>query len=217
MDDLINAHVCVLCRRIVPEVYFGNDRTRELSLRVIVPFSSSLSAINNHLLCDPTAESGCSRCAPRDVVICCDLCDPEFFKQYRVPVAKQTRLPAKSRIKPFEMMVMGNDLKTALFDWQRQHAVAKFGNLVVRRLGAKLLISDEIVEHLVTCAHSGTQLSNIDHLITETKWRRDWAKEFGESLLKIIHSHFPQLATAPSTSDVAQSDIIHLGNQNNGK
>ena len=29
MDDFINAHVCITCRRIVPEVYFGNDRTRE--------------------------------------------------------------------------------------------------------------------------------------------------------------------------------------------
>jgi len=26
MGDFINAHVCVRCRRIVPEVYFGNDR-----------------------------------------------------------------------------------------------------------------------------------------------------------------------------------------------
>jgi superfamily II DNA/RNA helicase len=28
MDDFINTHACVNCRRIVPEVYFGNDQTR---------------------------------------------------------------------------------------------------------------------------------------------------------------------------------------------
>ena len=95
----------------------------------------------------------------------------------------------------------------------------KFGNLVVRRLGAKLLISDEIIEHLVTCAHSEIRLSTIEHLITETKWRKDWAKEFGELLLKVIHSHFPQLTIAPPTSDsgTAQLDIIQSADQNNGK
>ena len=40
MDDLINAHAFVGCRRIVPEVYFGNDRTREFQLNIDRPTSS---------------------------------------------------------------------------------------------------------------------------------------------------------------------------------
>ena len=36
MDDFINAHVNIRCRRIVPEVYFGNDQTCELSLLPLV-------------------------------------------------------------------------------------------------------------------------------------------------------------------------------------
>jgi hypothetical protein len=109
------------------------------------------------------------------------------------------------------MTATSNNLKMAIFDWRRQHATEKFGNLVVRRLGVKLLISDEIIERLIACVHSQTRLSNIEHLITETKWRRDWAEELGESLLKIIHSHFPQLAIAPSTSDVAPPVVGHNG------
>jgi hypothetical protein len=109
------------------------------------------------------------------------------------------------------MTATSNNLKTAIFDWWRRHAIEKFGNLVVRRLGAKLLISDEIVERLIACAHSQTRLSTIEHLITETKWRRDWAEELGESLLKIVHSHFPQLAIATSTSE---ADAIQLPDQN---
>ena len=118
------------------------------------------------------------------------------------------------------MTATSNNLKTAIFDWRRRHAIEKFGNLVVRRLGAKLLISDEIVEHLIACAHSQTRLSTIEHLITETKWRRDWAEEFGESLLKIIHSHFPHLAIATSTSDMTPvADVAQppVQDGNNGK
>lgn len=119
-------------------------------------------------------------------------------------------------------MITDNSLKTALFDWRHHHAVVKFGNLVVRRLGAKLLISDEIIERLVTCAHSEIRLSTVEHLITETKWRKDWAEEFGESLLKVIHSHFPQLkalaiATPTSDTGTAQPDVIQSADQNNGK
>ena len=29
MDDFINAHAYITCRRMVPEVYFGNDQTCE--------------------------------------------------------------------------------------------------------------------------------------------------------------------------------------------
>jgi hypothetical protein len=118
------------------------------------------------------------------------------------------------------MTATSNNLKTAIFDWWRRHAIEKFGNLVVRRLGAKLLISDEIVEPLIACAHSQTRLSTIEHLITETKWRRDWAEELDESLLKIIHSYFPQLAIATSPSDMTPlADVVQLPDQNvnNGK
>jgi ATP-dependent DNA helicase RecQ len=94
-----------------------------------------VSLLIDHLLCDSTTSSGCTRCAPKDCVICWDLCDPEFFEQYRVPLTKQTRIPAKS----FQMTATSNNLKTAIFDWRRRHAIEKFGNLVVHRLGAKLL------------------------------------------------------------------------------
>ncbi|KAF8237301.1 hypothetical protein L208DRAFT_1248251 [Tricholoma matsutake] len=171
------------------------------------------SALNDHL-CNSTTPSGCTCCAPKDCIICCDLCDPGFFEHYHIPLTKQTQIPAKSHTKTFKMTAMSNNLKMEIFDWRCQHATEKFGNLVVCRLGAKLLISNEIVKCLIACAHSQTWLSTIEHLIMETKWRRDWAEELGESLLKIIHSHFPQLVIAASTSDV-----IQLPDQNvkNGK
>jgi len=166
----------------VPEVYFGNDRTCEFHYLFVYMSLMSQSALNNHLLCDSTTLSGCIRCTPKDCVICCDLCDPGFFKQYHIPLTKQTRIPAKSCAKTFKMTATSNNLKTAILDWWHRHATEKFGNIVVCQLGAKLLISNEIVECLIVCVHSQTWLSTIEHLITETKWRRDWAEN------SVLHS-----------------------------
>lgn len=46
MDDFINMHASINCRRIVPEVYFGNDRTRELQLPLCI--HAVVSRFNQH-------------------------------------------------------------------------------------------------------------------------------------------------------------------------
>ena len=94
---------------------------------------------------------------------------PQIFEQYHVPLTKQTWIPTKSHTKPFKMSTTSNNLKMAIFNWQCQHAIEKFRNLVVHRLGAKLIISDEIIKCLIACAHSQTWLSTIEHLIMKTK------------------------------------------------
>ncbi|GLB39302.1 hypothetical protein LshimejAT787_0604640 [Lyophyllum shimeji] len=91
-------------------------------------------------------------------------------------------------------------LKTAILDWRQQQAVKKFGCLFVRRLGAKFLISDEIVDHLVACAHARKPLSNVEQLYQQTKWRREWIEELGTSLLKVIHTFFPQAVASTSAA-----------------
>ena len=124
MYDFINMHASIKCQRIVPEVYFGNDQTREFQFFTLYTMhdidSMSLttqSAHNDHLLCESTTPFGCIRCAPKNCAICCDLCNPEFFEQYCIPLTKQTRIPAKSRTKTFEMTATSNNLKAAIFDW----------------------------------------------------------------------------------------------------
>ncbi|KAF8227092.1 hypothetical protein L208DRAFT_1496773 [Tricholoma matsutake] len=107
MYDFINPQASINCRRIVPEVYFGNDQTHDQS------------ALNDHLLHNLTTPSGCTRCAPKGCVICCDLCNPGFFEHYRIPLTKQIQIPAKSCTKTFEMTATSNNLKTEIFDWRR--------------------------------------------------------------------------------------------------
>ncbi|KAF8057359.1 P-loop containing nucleoside triphosphate hydrolase protein [Lyophyllum atratum] len=142
MDDFINASgLGCKCRRIVTEVYFANDRT--------LPSTAQ----NDHLLCDPTTELGCRRCAPRKPRVCCDLCASESFDKYRpTPLEKSARAPSKSTIKKIEMTTTHYAFKRAIFDWRKERAVAKFGELVVRRLGAKMLSADELVDRIVECA-----------------------------------------------------------------
>ncbi|KAF8054648.1 hypothetical protein FPV67DRAFT_1460618 [Lyophyllum atratum] len=111
------------------------------------------TAQNDHLLCDPTTELGCRRCAPRKPRVCCDLCASESFDKYRpTPLEKSARAPSKSTIKKIEMTTTHYAFKRAIFDWRKERAVAKFGELVVRRLGAKMLSADELVDRIVECA-----------------------------------------------------------------
>jgi len=58
MDDYINSDSC---RRKIPTLFFGNDKTRMSKLNELdleTDFSC-LTATNNHILCDDTSPEGC--------------------------------------------------------------------------------------------------------------------------------------------------------------
>ena len=93
------------------------------------------------------------------------------------------------------------DLRHALFNWRRDHATTMFGESVVERLGAKLLLPDEVVERLVACSQA-FKITTVSDITKETGWTNEdnWVEKLGESLLAILHEHFP----LPQ----AQSDIL---------
>ena len=76
-----------------------------------------------------------------------------------------------------------------------------FGESVVERLGAKLLLPDEVVEHLIACSQA-FKITTVSNITKEMGWTNEdnWVEKLGESLLAILHEHFllPQ----------AQSDIL---------
>ncbi|KAF5381314.1 hypothetical protein D9615_008286 [Tricholomella constricta] len=181
MDDFVNKPEYITCRRTVPQLYFQNDVTQT----------------DDHLNCDETTEAGCARCAPKVSAICCDLCHPSYFEQFTVTLETLPRAPSKSSIKPIEMTTISRDLKTALLDWRLEEANKKFGTLVVLRLGAKLLISDETLDRLIICAPRH-KVSTIEQLVRETGWKKDWAEELGVSLIEIIHKYFPPVPIKPT-------------------
>jgi hypothetical protein len=166
-------------------------------------------ATEDYKLCNTELPSGCSRCAPKIARVCCDLCHPLFFIQYRAGFEKQSRSAAKSNVKPFEMSQPDRNLKAALIQWRRETALQNLGPAVVRSYGAKVFVSDQIVERLVVCAHA-FKLAGVDDIVRETGWRKDRAEEHGDAILKVIYAHIPLpiMARPPIFSRVPLTDGI---------
>lgn len=86
---------------------------------------------------------------------------------------------------------MDNNLKEGLRVWRREQATAILGQQKVRKWGAILFMSDEIVQRIVDCAHGG-KISTAEHIAKETQWRRDYVDRCAVSLLALIALHAPQ-------------------------
>ena len=187
MDSFINPPAALNCRRMVVNVYFGNDKACDM--------------INDHHRCDPILLSGCPRCAPKPLLLCCDICHPDQFASFgTVPLDELRDSEAsdsevetgKSRLKPIDMTSDKSLLllKEKLFDWRDRKATERFGPGLVATHGSHMLMGDPTIDRIITCAKAG-KLPNVARLITETKWRKDLAELYGPSLLTIIHDSFP--------------------------
>ncbi|KAF8900873.1 hypothetical protein CPB84DRAFT_1624472, partial [Gymnopilus junonius] len=132
--------------------------------------------------------TGCSRCIPRVSPVCCDLCHPEFFDKYQVTPSTITggTVLKKLNIKPFDMDTTHIGLKKALHAWCHDQAVLKYTQSIVRIYGGKLVLPDEIVDHLISCTHAH-KLDTVLHLLKEMDLSADWVNELGESVLAVIH------------------------------
>ena len=81
--------------------------------------------------------------------------------------------------------------------------MAMFGESVVETLGAKLLVPDEVVERLIACSQA-FKIVTVPDITKETGWTNEdnWVEELGESLLAILHEHFPlPLPEIPATTE----------------
>jgi hypothetical protein len=93
-------------------------------------------------------------------------------------------------------------LQIDLFDWRDEKAITKFPQAHVKDFGGGLLLSDQNIQRILQCA-SSYKLSNVEALLKETNWRKDWADELGESLLSVIHTHYPPPSIPSSTEPTA--------------
>ena len=147
-------------------------------------------AKDDHLHCDTTLSEGCTRCCPKSFSICCDLCNPEAFQYLNFKIVPREKQSGKSQIKGFKMNETSKQLQINLFDWRDEKAITKFPQAHVIDFGGGLLLSDQHIQRILQCA-SSHKLSTIEALLKETHWRKDWADELGESLLSVIHKHYP--------------------------
>ena len=144
------------------------------------------------MLCDETQPNGCDRCRPRNITVCCDICHPEpFTTTFTTSVAPSaSRATPKTHIKEFKATDVDLELKIALLDWRDKNALIKFRVPVIRTMGSKILLSDQIIARIVECAHVG-KMKTVLQLAQETGWRKDWAEELGESLLDVVQTYYP--------------------------
>lgn len=85
---------------------------------------------------------------------------------------------------------MDISLKEDLRLWRREQAIAILGQQKVRKWGAMLFMSDEIVQRIVDCAHNG-KIRTAEHIAKETRWRGDYIDQCAVSLLNVIAAHSP--------------------------
>ncbi|KAF9526598.1 hypothetical protein CPB83DRAFT_857452 [Crepidotus variabilis] len=93
---------------------------------------------------------------------------------------------------PYADVDIDYKLTMALLDWRDEKAALKFPSPLVRSLGSNILLSDQIIKHLVECAHTAGTLATTEHIAKETKWRKDWVDEFADSLKEVVRNYYPQ-------------------------
>ncbi|KAF7348212.1 p-loop containing nucleoside triphosphate hydrolase protein [Mycena sanguinolenta] len=188
MDDMINAgskHRSIKCFRVPSRLYFGSDKTA-----------------SDHKQCRPDLPDGCPRCAVQVPAICCELCTPAYFEQFGLvdlPVKDQAA-PSRSRIpSSYEADALDMNLRDALHAFRRAATITKYSRVVLKDSGPGVVMSNEILERIVDCAHH-FKIQSVEQLTRETRWA--FASEFGMAVVDLIKEHrpWPEPPPAPETS-----------------
>ncbi|KZT63806.1 hypothetical protein DAEQUDRAFT_770277 [Daedalea quercina L-15889] len=154
--------------------------------------------------CDPP--TGCTRCAPKVSIICCDLCHPDAF-EYLKPLPKVTKEKAmkKSTIKKHEPGKVERELRTALFKWRDTKSLEVFGLPVFLTYSGDLFMSVDVIQRVIDCAHAG-KLTTITTLKHELEWNHDWIESYGNTLLAIVGQICPLPASNPAPPLATRAD-----------
>jgi hypothetical protein len=120
-------------------------------------------------------------------------------------INKAARAPSKSQTAnaaaPTET---SRKLQMALFDWRDQNARLKFTSAVLTDMGSFIFLSDQTISTIVECARAD-RIGTVALLYEETRWRKVWMDEFGESILSVVRSFYP--GTLP-TATAADSEAL---------
>ena len=146
----------------------------------------------DHLQCDTDSSTGCIRCAPQEIVECCDICSPNILTLLTPPpdVTTKSRASKKAHCAHYEMGPRERDFKAALSQWRSEKALDKLGETDFTEYGVILFMSDEIFHRLIDCFHYG-KISTVDSIRKETRWRHDLADTYGPSLIALIRQFDP--------------------------
>ncbi|KAF8150233.1 P-loop containing nucleoside triphosphate hydrolase protein [Crassisporium funariophilum] len=181
MDDTINAgspgHY-FKCFRAPGNLYFNND-----------------AAVSDHMDCQPGMPEGCPRCSFKQPLVCCELCSPEFFKDFaRVNLDKKKAAPPRSRIKDHVASAAELSLRNALHTFRRNTTITKFGRATLMDMGPGVIMSDAVLRRIVDCTHDH-KIDSLASLSKETRWLN--AQAYSDEVIMLINKHCPKPAPPP--------------------
>lgn len=102
---------------------------------------------------------------------------------------------------------MDMDMKLELRAWREEQAVAILGRMTVRKWGAILFMSDEIIQRILDCVHAN-KISTAYHIAKETRWRRDYVDQCADSLLALISRYAPPPPAPPPPPPPLASRVL---------
>ncbi|KAF8194510.1 hypothetical protein BJ912DRAFT_175127 [Pholiota molesta] len=113
---------------------------------------------------------------------------------------KVAPVPSKSDINAVAPTETSRKLQMALFDWREQNACLKFSPAHLQNMGSYIFLSNQIISAIVECARDD-RIGTVALLYKETRWRKEWMDEFGESILSVVRSFYPPTLPTATAAD----------------
>lgn len=98
-------------------------------------------------------------------------------------------------------------LRNALHEFRRAATTKKFSRAVLKNSGPGVVMSNEVLQRIVDCAH-WHKIESPEQLEKETRWAG--AAEFGEEVIILINEHCPR----PAAPDDDTSAPLGVHNEN---
>ncbi|KXN89754.1 ATP-dependent DNA helicase Q-like 3 [Leucoagaricus sp. SymC.cos] len=115
-------------------------------------------------------------------------CNPEYFKKYEIAYVKP-KVVRRSAVKKISDEIKAakqyKDLCRDIFAWRAEHALKKLSGYSLAFYGAQSFLPEQMIDRIIKCAYSH-KILDPHQLVKETGWCKDWAQEFGLSLVALL-------------------------------
>jgi hypothetical protein len=115
------------------------------------------------------------------------------------PTLRPKPAPPRSRLKDYERDDRDYALELALDNFRFQTTERKYGHGALDMMGTGLVMSDDILQRIVICAHY-RKIQSLEDLLRETRWIG--AREYFNDIQGLLEIHSPPPQTAPLTTRV---------------
>jgi hypothetical protein len=139
--------------------------------------------------CNPESNTGCDRCRLSTPTICCDLHDPPAFAQFaNLDIESQPRKKQKAAVKTYTPTPLDIQLKIRLHEWRVTSAKQDHSRAEYTMFRYALVMSDEVRQRIVDCAHDGL-LGSVEDLKHEVSgWTSEHIQKYSKDVLDIVQT-----------------------------